>query len=200
MNIIRLMLVLCVTSFSAACSMDGGVASRNEPLETGFAKAGAFVRDYRVTDIRVTVPEELSVSEANSYFPRADIVWRGDSFGNRHQQLATIFEDAAARGAENINGSVPVVVEVELRRFHGVTEKTRFSVGGNYDIQYIMTVRNAATGEVIEPAHKVKHELDAPGGDAAMALDRAGQTEKVRVLDFMTQKFIQDLSSPALGA
>lgn len=200
MNIIRLILVLCVTSFSAACSMDGGVASRNEPLETGFAKAGAFVRDYKVTDIRVSVPEDLIVSEANSYFPRADIVWRGDAFGNRHQQLSALFEQAAARGAERMNGAVPVVVDVELARFHGVTEKTRFSIGGDYDIQYVMTVRNAVTGEVIEPSKLVKYKLDAPGGDAAMALERAGQTEKVRVLDFMTQKFIQDLSSPALGA
>lgn len=200
MKIFRLLLVLGVTSLSAACTTDSGVASRNQPLETGFAASGAVVRDYAVQDVRVSVPYALSVSEANTYFPFADIVWRGDVFGNRHYQLAVLFEEAAARGAEQLEGAIPVIAEVELRRFHGVTEKTRFSFGGDYDVQYMLTVRHALTGEVLEPAHLVKDKLDAPGGSAAMALDRAGLTERVRVMDFMTQRFLQDLSGPALGA
>lgn len=201
MKIFRILALLGLTSFSAACSMDSGVASRNAPLEGGFAQGGvAYTRDYAVRDIRVTVPEELTVSEANSYKPRADIVWRGDAYGNRHQQIAAMFETAAERGAERKRGNTPVIVDVELTRFHGLTEKTRFSFGGDYDIHYVITVRNANSGEVIEPARLVAHSLDGPGGDRAMELERAGQTEKVRVVDFMTQKFMLDLATPQLGA
>ena len=33
---------------------------------------------YNVVDIRVAVPQHLRVSEANVFYPLADIVWRGD--------------------------------------------------------------------------------------------------------------------------
>lgn len=30
---------------------------------------------------------DLSVSESNSYYPNADVVWRGDPIGDRIQQI-----------------------------------------------------------------------------------------------------------------
>ena len=201
MKQLRTFALLGFAALTSACVSNDGVASRNAPLETGFANSGAFLaRDYEVRDVRVTVPETLRVSEANTYFPFADIVWRGDAYGNRYEQVEAMFEEAAARGAEHLEGTVPVFVDIELTRFHGVTEKTRFSIGGDYDIDYVLTVRNAETGEVIEPARKVGYELDAPGGAQALELEHSGQTEKVRVIDFMTQKFMQDLAPQALGA
>ena len=34
---------------------------------------------YTIADVRVSVPRSLRVSEANVFYPMADIVWRGDT-------------------------------------------------------------------------------------------------------------------------
>ena len=47
------------------------------------------------------MPRSLKVSEANTFKPRADIVWRGEALGDRYQQVEAIFADAmtaASRG------------------------------------------------------------------------------------------------------
>ena len=56
--------------------------------------AQAESADWQVTEITVIVPETLSVSEANSIKPRADIVWREDPLGNRHAQVQAVVQEA----------------------------------------------------------------------------------------------------------
>ena len=87
-----------------------------------------------------------------------------------------------------------MIVDFQLVRFHGVTERTRFSVGGVYNIEFMMSVRNAVTGELIEAPRRVNTNLSAPGGIAALMLEQKGQTEKVRVTDFLTQVIRDELS------
>ncbi|MDO7730287.1 MAG: hypothetical protein MUQ13_13455, partial [Loktanella sp.] len=134
------------------------------------------------------------VSESNSYYPNADVVWRGDSIGDRVSQIGAIFATAGERNKSVLNGEVPVIVDFQLVRFHGVTERTRFSVGGVYNIEFMMSVRNAVTGELIEAPRRVNTNLSAPGGIAALMLEQKGQTEKVRVTDFLTQVIRDELS------
>ena len=67
---------------------------------------------YDVRTVNIDVPRTLVVSEANSYFPRGDIVWRGDPPGDRYEQIASIFEEGFARGTADVKGEVPVVVDV----------------------------------------------------------------------------------------
>ena len=43
---------------------------------------------YQVAEIRVNVPRTLKVSEANTFLPKADIVWRGEPRADRHAQVA----------------------------------------------------------------------------------------------------------------
>ena len=192
MKVIRGILVALAGLSAAACS-NVETASRNRPLETELVPV-AQVQSYEVVDVKVMVPANLRVSEANSYYPITDIVWRGDPVGDRRMQLATMFEEAAARGAEQLHGDVPVVATVLLERFHGVTERTRHSVGGVYDVLFTLTVRNAETGEIIEGPRQVRADLPAPGGMAAIRLEQSGQTEKVRMTDFMTMVFVNELS------
>lgn len=71
------------------------VVSRNAPLEIpriGAQAASQVVRDYALHSVRFAVPSDMTVSEANSYYPIADIVWRGDPLGNRAQQISSIFQ------------------------------------------------------------------------------------------------------------
>ncbi len=190
-------LAILALSVSACATVE--TATRNAPLDAPLAGAPTTVeRSYAVQDVRVSVPPSLRVSERNGYYPMTDIVWRGDPIGDRHGQIAAIFETAAARDAETLQGAVPVVADVELQRFHGVTERTRYSVGGVYSIEFILTVRDAVTGAIIEGPRAVKADLPAPGGMAAILADQRGQTEKVRVTDHLAYVLRRELG-PRVG-
>lgn len=195
MKMLKIISVMALGLGVAGCASVDTV-SRNAPIEAPGLDAQGFVvaRDYAVQDVTFTASSNLRVSESNSYYPNADVVWRGDPIGNRVEQVGAIFKVAAERNAPELTGSVPVIVDFQLVRFHGVTERTRFSVGGVYNIEFMMSVRNAITGEVIETPRFIEADLSAPGGIAALMLEQKGQTEKVRVTDFLTQVLRDELS------
>jgi hypothetical protein len=51
---------------------------RGETTRTATAANG-----LRIADVRVTVPDRLKVSGTNVFHPIADIVWRGETLGDR---------------------------------------------------------------------------------------------------------------------
>lgn len=195
MKMLKIVTVMVLGLGVAGCASVDTV-TRNAPIETPSlnARSIAVARDYAVEEVTFTASSKLRVSESNSYYPNADVVWRGDPIGNRVEQVAAMFRAAADRNIPELNGNVPVVVDFELVRFHGVTERTRFSVGGVYNIEFMMSVRNAITGDVIEAPRRIEADLSAPGGIAALMLEQKGQTEKVRVTDFLTQVLRDELS------
>ncbi|NBR52107.1 MAG: hypothetical protein EBT91_01350 [Rhodobacteraceae bacterium] len=154
-------------------------------------------RNYALADAIVRIPADLTVSEANRYYPLADIVWRGDPPGDRHAQVANLFINAVELAKPGLAGAVPVIAEITLVRFHGVTEKTRATVGGVYNIVFTLAVRDAGTGAVLEPAREIEADLAAPGGTAALLLEREGQTEVVRVTDFLSYVLVKELGGLA---
>jgi len=143
-------------------------------------------RSYDLRAFNFDARPGLIVSEREVYYPTADIVWRGDPLGPRIAQIGDMFREAADRNRAVLFGSTPIAVDVTLIRFHGVTNRTRYSVGGIYNVIFDLTVRDAVTGEVIEPTRRVVGNLDAPGGERAVRLEEGGQTQKVRVTDFLT--------------
>ena len=159
-----------------------------------------MVARYTVTDLRVNVPRSLEVSEANAFLPKADIVWRGEPLGDRHAQVARIFNDGLLAGTAGMAQGPAVIVEVEVTRFHCLTEKTRFTVGGNHAIHFILTVRDAGTGAVLESPREIIADVKAAGGAAALAEDRAGRTQRVVVVERIAQVIRRELSAPASGA
>ena len=195
MKMLKIVTVMVLGLGVAGCASVDTV-TRNAPIETPSlnARSIAVARDYAVEEVTFTASSKLRVSESNSYYPNADVVWRGDPIGNRVEQVAAMFRAAADRNIPELNGKEPVVVDFELVRFHGVTERTRFSVGGVYNIEFMMSVRNAITGDVIEAPRRIEADLSAPGGIAALMLEQKGQTEKVRVTDFLTQVLRDELS------
>lgn len=177
-------------ALTACSSVDTG--SRNAPLETPRVAAPAtpqILRDYALHSIRFAVPDDMTVSEANSYYPIADIVWRGDPLGNRSEQISSIFQTAIMSAGEGLTGSVPVTVDVTLVRFHSLTERTRYSVGGVHSIKFDLTIRSAAAGEILEPTRRINGDFAALGGYAALAADNEGQTQKVRITTHLTNLF-----------
>jgi len=154
----------------------------------------------RVVGLIVAVPRTLVVSEANTYKPVGDIVWREDPFGDRYQQVQTIFEDAISTGVATMNGDLPVVVHIEVRRFHALTQRTRYSIGGVHEISFLLEVTNGKTGEVIIPAYVVNANLPAFGGEQALAAERVGLTQKVRISEHLAAVIRQELTGiPAVN-
>lgn len=193
----------------AACSNMPDVASRNVPHEVApdasaivpasaqqvqQIPASAAQLPMTITAINVNVPRSLKVSEANSYYPKADIVWRGDPIGDRSVQIAQIIETAARAGTADMSGPTGVILDVEVVRFHSVSEKARYSVGGVHNMKFKLTVRRASSGEALGPTRLVEANLPAFGGTAAIEADRNGQTQKVRVTDFLAQTIRHELA------
>ncbi|CUH66633.1 hypothetical protein TG4357_02531 [Thalassovita gelatinovora] len=194
MNIIRTGLLLAIGLGLSACSSID-TASRNIPLEMPQMTAAAPV--VAVADYSVKVSRSLRASEANMYYPMGDIVWRGDPMGDRHAQIAQIFQDSLTRvQINNEDGALPVVVDIDLIRFHALTEKTRYTIGGVHSINFNMTVRNPITGDVIVPTHEVKADLRGYGGSRAMAAEQQGLTQKVRITQHLANVIAQELAAP----
>ncbi len=167
-----------------------GVAMRAAPV----SGRPVFRTSYRVTEVRVAVPRALRVSEANAYYPLADIVWRGDALGDRYAQVGDIFRAAAASGTLGIEGARPVVAEIEVVRFHCLTEKTRIMIGGVYSMRFLLTVRDAATGRVLDGPRMVIADKKGAGGVKAMAQDAAGLTQKVEVTQRLSEVIRRELA------
>ena len=180
--------------FGLLFAVCGLVACSGQTAFFGSQSAPNVTRSYQLAAFTFYAPEDISVSESQAYYPVADVVWRGDPTGPRVSQIAAMFETAANRNQASLKGNVPIAVDVALVRFHGVTNRTRYSFGGVYNIAFDLTVLDARTGTMLEPTRRVVANLDAPGGDRAVELEESGQTQKVRVTDFLTSVLRAQLS------
>lgn len=186
--------IVLALSVSACARFDTASRAAKVDTESFGQEVMTLQRNYSVAEVTYSVPQDISVSEGNGYYPTTDVVWRGDPIGDRPAQIGAMFEEAIARNQPNLQGELPVIVDLTLIRFHGVTERTRFSVGGVYDIKFDMTIRDALTGFVIEPPRRIHVDLAAPGGIGAILAEQRGQTEKVRVTDFLTIVMNEELT------
>jgi len=203
MKLAQFVLLTAFGALVSACSTTD-VATRNAPFEpAAYSESGdqaldgtmsTAQPDLRVENVSVEVPSNLSVSEANLYLPRADIVWRGDAIGDRHRQVKAIFDTAMERGVDDVQGTRPVNVDIKVMRFHALTEKARYSVGGVHNIIFLLTIRDASTGEIIAGPREVRADLEAYGGDEAIQADARGDTQKVRITAHLADVIRQELT------
>lgn len=219
MKAIKTLLALGLVALISACS-NAEMASRDAPFE-GERKTrdGAIVKTFAtqedldqkeqqaqkvsldmipmtVEDISVVVPRTLVVSEKHLYLPAADIVWREDPMGNRHAQVRQIFEDGLSAGTKEMNGATPVSLYVQVMRFHALTEKARFTVGGVHSIKFGLAVRDLNTGQLLGEPRIIEADLEAYGGRQAMRAVQRGQTQKVRIMAHLAEVIRQELSEP----
>jgi hypothetical protein len=190
---------LILAAATSACTTE--TTSRatpfNLPLGGQSAEVVRIAPNFRVTKVNVTVPETLTVSEDNGIKPRADIVWREDPFGNRREQVKSVMEAGLNAGAKALDGARAVVLDVQLVRFHAQTQRVRYSsLPSKHEIEFLLTVRDAKTGAVIVPAHMVNATFDALGGNAAVAADRAGITQRMRIGEHLAGVIYGELSKP----
>lgn len=151
---------------------------------------------YAVQQVRVSVPRSLKVSEANLYYPIADIVWRGDAMGDRYAQVSAIVTEAAGRATADMTEGRAVVVDIEMKRFHALTQKARYSVGGSYGVKFVLTLRDAVSGALVEEPRIVAQSFPASGGQKAIEEEAIGLTEKVVVTAGLEGLIRSELSLP----
>jgi len=150
-------------------------------------------RSLQFTGFTVDVPPSLRVSEANSFYPTGDIVWRGEPFGDRHAQVASIVSDATRRAFGQTEGATRAVAELKVTRFHALTEKARYTTGGWHEINFVLTVRNADTGALIDGPRMIKTRTTAFGGYRAMEAEAQGMTERVRIVGHLANVLRQEV-------
>lgn len=169
-------------------------STQSAPVEP--AARTVLQAQYDVQAVRIAVPRSLKVSEANTFKPRADIVWRGEPRGDRHAQVAGILEEAMAKGTGMMTKGRAVIVDVEVTRFHALTEKTRYTVGGVHEMRFRLTVSDATTGTVLDGPREVIADVKAAGGSAAIAEDQAGRTQRVVIVERLANVIRRELSVP----
>ena len=202
MQVIKTLLTLGLVCGLSACAQpdasraglrDGvSLATKNAPAEISHKKVEI---PLNVTQVVIKVPTSLRVSEADSYYPIADVVWRGEPRDNRLVQVNRIFNEAAAKGTAELKSGLAVIAEVEVTRFHCLTERTRNSIGGMHSLHFELTIRDAATGRVLDGPRLVNADVKASGGAKAIAEDYAGRTQRVVVVDRLAQVLHDELDT-----
>lgn len=184
MAVTRRFLLLAGASTLALAGCSGHFQTwYEEPLSPSVTKG------WHVVDVQVDVPQSLTVSEAKSLEPRADIVWREDPPGDRHAQVAAIMENAVRLGAKGLHGPRPVILQLTMSRFHALTfeAETRLSNAGVHNINFLIQVVDAKSGEVLVPPVDIDAALPALSGNQMRAARARGETQKSQITYHVAQ-------------
>lgn len=199
MTPMKILFGLIASATLAACAGSPVETTRNAPANASGAElASALVpTSFDIQSVQVDVPRSLTVSESNRYYPGGDIVWREDPLGDRYAQVKTIVENAMVQGVRGLNpGTVPALLHIEMTRFHALTEKARYSVGGVHSIQFMMSLRDPETGKIYGEPKFVKADFKALGGQAAIAAEGRGLTQKVRITNHLMGVIQAEMTKP----
>lgn len=200
----RLLLALPMFAVLAACvspdpaSRAAVSVSPQQPASVTSSEGHRTVlrAQYDVQQVAITVSSKLKVSEANVFYPIADIVWRGEPRGDRHGQVQAIFQQAFAQAVPPMATGRKVNVAIEVTRFHCLTEKTRYTVGGTHSLHFTLTVSDAETGQIIDGPRPVVADIKASGGAQAIAEDQMGKTQRVVIVSRLTEVIRRELATP----
>ncbi len=170
----RLVLLGLTATLLSACLPGNRFETAYDPVPA------AVSQGWRLSEVRVSVPKTLVVSEAKSLLPSADIVWREDPLGDRYAQVDKIMTDAITAGAQGLRGSRPVIIEVTVTRFHALTfeAELRGEDWGVHNVNFTARVIDATSGEVLLRDTAIKAELPALAGTQMAEARKKGQTQK----------------------
>ncbi len=148
-----------------------------------------LARGWRLAEVRVSVPKTLTVSEAKTLLPNADIVWREDPPGDRHAQVATIIQTAVRSGAQGLRGPRPVIIDITVTRFHALTfeAELRNRDWGVHNIDFTARVLDARSGAVLLPATTIRAELPALSGPRMSEARSRGVTQKSMIVSHVSK-------------
>ncbi|CUH77561.1 DUF6778 family protein [Tropicibacter naphthalenivorans] len=155
----------------------------------------AALAPVQISTYSIKIPQELTVSEANLYHPMSDIVWREDPRGNRKAQVGAILQEAMERSRGTLKGGQEVQVDLTLRRFHSLSEKARYTIGGMQTIFFDLRVSDVKTGAVVMD-RLVKVNFKGFGGRKALDAEAQGITQRKRILHHVSRAITAELTLP----
>lgn len=193
---LKTVFAICAALALTACTSNDAVM-RNAPFVEPVNIAGqeAPAPTFDIVGMDVDVPYDLSVSEANVFYPLADIVWRGEPLADRHAQVRKIFEDGITLGRTRIEGERAAVLKVAVHRFHSLTEKARYTTGGTHNMVFTYQLTDPQTGAALTSPKRLNLALDAYGGSRAIAAERNGITQRHRITQFLAQSFLNEIGT-----
>lgn len=148
----------------------------------------AVTRGWTASQVIATVPEFLTVSNDNTYAPNADIVWHGESFGDRKEQIARILKEAVTAASAPLSGPRMVAISTQLLHFHGVTPMaTNRAPAAVHNIAFRAQVFDAGTREPLTGISLIDADLEANVGSAAITAALEGETERIRIVEHLTR-------------
>jgi len=147
--------------------------------------------NWRVVDVQATVPRTLTTTNSNGQMPNVDLIWTEEGPGDVYAQIEAIMEDsmalAASRFRVSVKGSRPVIIRTEQTQFHSLTQRARSNIGGIHNTDFILTVVDANTGELLAGPAVIEADVDAYGGAKAEAAVAQGQTMRVRIVNRVSE-------------
>lgn len=172
---------------AGAAPLLAGCAGRwNVDYEQGLNPG--VTRGWNVRQVIATVPEFLTVSNDNTYAPNADIVWHGEPFGNRRDQVAAILREGVTRGSARLSGPRNVAISTQMLHFHGVTPlATNRAPGAVHNIAFRAVVFDATTREPLTEIARIEADLEANIGAVAVTAALQGETERKRIVDHLAR-------------
>lgn len=142
--------------------------------------------NWRVVDVQATVPRNLTTSTSNGQMPDVDLIWREDGPGDVYAQIEEIMEEAMAQSALKFHspfkGTRRVIIKTTQIQFHSLTERARSNIGGIHNIDFILTVEDERTGEILAGPALIQSDVTAFGGAEAAEAVAIGQTMRVRII------------------
>lgn len=163
-----------------------GLAGCMQTFETDFLVPveAAITENWRVEQVRVTVPKTLHVSEEKRFAPDGDIVWRGEPLGDRYAQIGRIFEEAVGQGMSGLSGEREVIANVTVLRFHALSERARkyLQFSGVHDILFTIQVMDLRTGLPMTRETTIQADLEAWTGQKALNAELLGNGQRVRLV------------------
>jgi len=203
MSFYRAALMIIAATALTACSGGAGLVTRNLPADSPLLGAGAgealapvpLNPSYNVVGVNVEVPESLTSSEENGYKPRVDILWQEDPAGDRHSQVDKLMTAALDEGVAGLTGERDVVLDVVMTRFHALTKRTRYSIGGEHEVWMYLTVRDAETGAVVEPARLIGFD-ERISPEQAMANEAKGMNQRIEINELVKAMIRHELTRP----
>jgi hypothetical protein len=193
-NLIRPLLAAILLVSLTACGTVPTATRSAMPDDTMLGVA--LPPDVRIESYTVNVPRSLKVNDRNLYYPRGDIVWRGEPRGDRYAQVQAMFEAGLRSAAPRVDGLRPVRLDVQVTRFHSLSEKARYTVGGVHDIDFRYRLVDLDTGLPLGPSKLVNADLNGLGGQAALEAEGRGETQKARIIAHLSRVFVEELTQP----
>ena len=169
MKTIARFLVVAGALMVAACSS-------SEPAQNVAAS-------WNLTDVNVSFgPEIERTADGNTF--NENFVWNGLGEGNRKKQVIAMFKNAMEEvGQTTFTGPQAVTMDVQVNYFHALTEYSRIWCCGAHRIFADLTVKDAASGQVLAAEENVRLGRVALGGIPGLVAVAFGRDQYTRIVE-----------------